>query len=206
MWTHKKVDLARHPVTGCAPSRRCGEVSSVTWFRKPGSSFQSQQAGSMHHSHRGRRWWGLYSLNLLVKLMVLNCQIFFSLAIAEAILMRISTKQVPSLHKVGYRYFTLVLAIHTNICTDVRAVGHDFAFLCYFHSISPDIIPKCWLGSKHKLIPYVIALSTGLFGEVKKFITAACIWAFYQGDRCVMVMECFLHDLLLEQVEQDGWE
>ena len=39
----------------CAPSRKHGEVSSGTWFRKPGSFFfffQSQQTGSMFHSHR----------------------------------------------------------------------------------------------------------------------------------------------------------
>ena len=36
----------------CAPSRRCGEVSSGTWFRKPGSFSQSQQAGSVFHSYK----------------------------------------------------------------------------------------------------------------------------------------------------------
>ena len=41
----------------------------------------------------------LYSLNLLVKLMVLHCQVMFSLAtdaIAETILEKISAEQVPS--------------------------------------------------------------------------------------------------------------
>ena len=45
-----------------------------------------------------------YSLNLLAKLMVLHCQIPFSLAIAaiaKAILMRTSAEQVPSLHRVA---------------------------------------------------------------------------------------------------------
>ena len=36
----------------CAPSKRCGEVSPGTSFRKPGSFFQSQQANSMFHNHR----------------------------------------------------------------------------------------------------------------------------------------------------------
>ena len=36
----------------CSPSRRCREVSSFTWSRKPGSSSQGQQAGSMSHSQR----------------------------------------------------------------------------------------------------------------------------------------------------------
>ena len=41
----------------CAPSRRCAEVSSGTWFQKPGSFFQSEQAWSMFHSHRGGWRW-----------------------------------------------------------------------------------------------------------------------------------------------------
>ena len=57
----------------------------------------------MFHSHRG--------LNLLAKLMVLHCQILFSLAIAVspgAILMRTFAEQVASLHKVAPRYLKLV--------------------------------------------------------------------------------------------------
>ena len=53
----------------------------------------------------------LQSLNLLMKLMVLHCQILFSLAIAaiaEAILMRTSAEQVLSLHRVAPRYLKLV--------------------------------------------------------------------------------------------------
>ena len=49
--------------------------------------------------------------NLLEKLMVLLCQILLNLAIAaipEAILMWISSEQVPSLHRVAPRYFKLV--------------------------------------------------------------------------------------------------
>ena len=48
------------------------------------------------------------SLNLLAKLRVLHCQILFSLAIAAAILMRISAEQVPSLHRVAPSYLKLV--------------------------------------------------------------------------------------------------
>ena len=55
-------------------------------------------------------------------------------------------------------------------------------------------------------------------GKVLKFTTAAThkidvvgkFQAAYglatNGDECVVVMECFLHDLLSEQVEQNGWE
>ena len=57
LWNHKAVDLAPRPVIGLVlQSRRYEEVSSSTWFRKSGSIFQSQQAGSMFHSHRGG--WG----------------------------------------------------------------------------------------------------------------------------------------------------
>ena len=43
-------------------------------------------------------------LNLLEKLMVLNCQIMFSLAIAEAILMQTFTVLAPSLQRVVPKY------------------------------------------------------------------------------------------------------
>ena len=47
-----------------------------------------------------------YNMNLLAKLMVFLCRILFNLAtaaIAEAILMRISAEQVPSLHRFALR-------------------------------------------------------------------------------------------------------
>ena len=53
----------------------------------------------------------LYSLNLLVKLMVLLHQILFNLVIAaivEAILIQIFAEQMPSLHGVAPRYLKLV--------------------------------------------------------------------------------------------------
>ena len=53
----------------------------------------------------------LYNLNLLEKLIVLYRHILFSLAIAaiaEAILVRTSAEQVPSLHRVAPRYVNLV--------------------------------------------------------------------------------------------------
>ena len=83
----------------CAPSRRCREVSSGIWFRRPGSFFKSRQAESTFHSHRrGRRWRetcraGTY----FAKLIVLHGQILLSLAIAviaEAILMRTSAVDI----------------------------------------------------------------------------------------------------------------
>ena len=37
MWTHKEVDLTPHPVVGLVLQVGDAEVSSGTWFRKPGS-------------------------------------------------------------------------------------------------------------------------------------------------------------------------
>ena len=74
----------------------------------------SESASRVHVSQPYRRMEvtrDLYSLNLLVKLMVLRCQILFSLVIvgiAEAILMQTSAEQVPSLHRVGPKYLKQV--------------------------------------------------------------------------------------------------
>ena len=54
LWTSKDADLAPHPVFGLVgPSRRCREVSSGTWSRKPATFAQSLQAGSTSHSRGG---------------------------------------------------------------------------------------------------------------------------------------------------------
>ena len=81
----------------------------------------------------------LWSLNLLAELIVLHCQILFSLAvaaIANTILDRATAAQVlflqrvaPQLHETGH--LLSLLAVHPSICTDVvRAVGHDLALFC----------------------------------------------------------------------------
>ena len=60
-------------------------------------------------------------MNLLAKLMVLHRQILFSLAIAaiaEAILMRTSAKQVPSLHRIAPWYLKVVRMI--MICDNAQ--------------------------------------------------------------------------------------
>ena len=80
--------------------------------------------------------------------MVLHCQILFNLAIAaitEAILIRTSTEQVPSLHRVARRYLKLVTSANfwtfmpIIICTNVVcSVGHDLALFCAdFSSVCP---------------------------------------------------------------------
>ena len=93
--------------------------SSRTWLRKPGSFFfQSQQAGSMFHSRRGG--W-----------------ILFSLVIAEAILMRTSAEQVPSLHRVSPRYLKLVTS--SNFW--------PFMLMDYLHWLSSLIHVSCLTNS-----------------------------------------------------------
>ena len=77
-------------------------------------TLSSESASSVHLSQPSRRMEvtiDLQSLNLLAKLMVLNRQTMFNVAIAaiaEAILMRTSAKQVTSLHMIAYRYLKLV--------------------------------------------------------------------------------------------------
>ena len=54
LWTHKKGDLASHPITGLV--LQVGDAEkffSGIRFRKPGSFFQSHQAGSMFFSYGG---------------------------------------------------------------------------------------------------------------------------------------------------------
>ena len=86
----------------------------------------------------------LQSLNLLAKLMVLNRQILFSLAIAavaEAILMRTSAEQVPSLHMVAARYLKLATSSAFLPLMLIRALmlfvlSVMFALFCAdFHSL-----------------------------------------------------------------------
>ena len=77
----------------CAPSRRCQEVSSCTWFQKPGSFFSVSKQGPWFTPVRMELTRDLYSLYLSAKLVVLHCQILFSLAIAataKAILIQTS--------------------------------------------------------------------------------------------------------------------
>ena len=86
-----------------------------------------------------------YNLNLLAKLMVLLRQILFNLAVAavaEAILVPITSGRMSFLYRVASKYLELVTSSNfwpfmLIICTDVaRAVGRDLALFCAdFHSI-----------------------------------------------------------------------
>ena len=88
----------------------------------------------------------LQSVNTFAKLIVLHRQILFSLAIAaitEAILIRNSVEQVPSLHRVAPRCLKLVISSNfwpfmliSALMLFVLAVGHGFALFCAnFHCI-----------------------------------------------------------------------
>ena len=132
--------------------------------------------------------------------MVLLHQILFNLAIAaiaEIILMLTSAEQVSSLHRVAPRYLKLVTSSNiwtfmlVNICTDVvHAVGLDHALFCAdFHSIcccsvyeSVGEVLKFTIAAAHKID--VVSDSLAAYGPSTN------------GDGCVVVMECFLHDLL----------
>ena len=76
--------------------------------------FFSEPASRVHVSQPQRRMEvtkDLQSLHLSAKLILLHCQILFSLAIAaivEAILMWTCAEKVPSLYRVAPRYFKLV--------------------------------------------------------------------------------------------------
>ena len=140
-----------------SPSRRCGEVSSGTWFRRPGSFFQSQLAGSMVHSHRGwwwqetctswicwQNWWCCTSRSYLV---------WPFAAIAEAILMRTSTEQVSSLHRVSPRYLKLVTS------SNLLPVPLIFALMLFV------LLVAILLFSVLTSIPYAVDLSTSLLAR-----------------------------------------
>ena len=95
----------------------------------------------------------LCSVNLLAKLMVLHCQILFSLAIAavaEAILMRTSAEHVPSLHRVAPRYLKLVTSSTVRPFMPISAL----VLLVLLVMISLFFLLS--------FIPYADALSTSL--------------------------------------------
>ena len=92
--------------------------------------------------------------DLLAKLMVLHRQILFSLAtaaIAEAILIRTSTEQVPSLHRIAPRYLKLVNSSNFWSFMLISAV-------MLFVPLVTILLFLCVLTS----VPCAIALSTSL--------------------------------------------
>ena len=142
---------------------------------------------------------------MLLKLMVLHCQILFSLAIvaiAEAILMQISTEQVPSLYRIAPRYLKLVTSCNLwpfmliSATYVVCAVRYDLALFCAdFHSIchcsvytSVGEVLKLTIDATHKIDVVGKSWVTSVIGLPPMEV----------------VMECFLHNNLKERIEQDG--
>ena len=91
------------------------------------------------------------------------------------------------------------MASHANICTDaVHTVCYDLALFCAdFRAICRCSVYE----SVGEVLKFTIAAANKI-GVVGKLWVA--YGPFTNGDGCVVVMERFLHDLLLEQVEQDG--
>ena len=83
----------------------------------------------------------LHSLNLIEKLMVLYRQILFNLAIAEAILLRISAQQVPPLHRVAPKYLRLVTSSNFWPFTLISAQMLSVLLVMIFHF--PVLTPIC---------------------------------------------------------------
>ena len=129
LWTHKGADLAPHSVVGLVLRVEDAEkfphalsFESLDPFFKVGG--QGPYFTALEEDGGDKK------LVELVKLMLLSCQILFSLFMAEANPMRISAEQVPSLHRVvletGHPF--KLLAVHANTCVDaVGVVGHDLA-------------------------------------------------------------------------------
>ena len=88
-----------------------------------------------------------------------------------------------------------LLAIHANICTDVvHAVGHDLALFCAdFHSI-------CWC-SVYESVCEVLKFPIAATHRINVFSKSSVAYgSSTNGDGFVVVMEFFLHGLLLEKI------
>ena len=145
----------------------------------------------------------LYNLNLLVKLMVLPHHILFNVAtaaIAEAILMWISADQEPSLRMVAPRYLKVITS--SNFWP-VKLILHWCWLSCWSWSCFSTVLTS----SPYESVGQVLKFT---FAAIRNINVFSELWVAYgpatNGDGCVVVMECLLHDILQEQVEQDGWE
>ena len=113
-------------------------------------------------------------MNLLATLMVLLPQTLLNLAIAaiaKAILMRISSEHEPSFDKVSSRYLKLVTS------------SNFWPFMLMFALMW---VSKIAVAAPHKI---------DVVGD-----TQAAYRPTTKGDRCLVLIECFLYDLLKKQV------
>ena len=131
----------------------------------------------------------------------LACQILFSLAITaivEASLMRTFAKQVPSLHRVAPRYLKLIISSN---CWPFMLISALMLFVLLLMILLLSVLTS---------IPYAVALSTCLLvrSAAHKIDDISKTYVAYEpssnGNRCIVVIECFLCDLHWEQIEQDG--
>ena len=108
MWAYKELDFAPHLVVGLVLHVRNMETfSQALGFN---SSLSHQCRVHVSHLYRTEMTMDVqFELNPM--LMELLRQMAIS-AIAEAILMRISAKQVPSLHRVAQKHLKLVTSSH----------------------------------------------------------------------------------------------
>ena len=188
----------------CAPSRRCEEVSSGTWFKNCGFFSLSQQSGCMFHSHRGGWRWQetCATWTCLAELMVLLHQIRFNLAIAvtaESILMQISAEQVSSLQGIVPRYLQLVtfwnlwpfmmlalMLFELLVCILLFSMLTLIPFALALLALSMSLLVRSW--SSPFLLP------------IRSVSSVNCRLHIYgpasNGYGCMVVMECFLCDLL----------
>ena len=105
----------------CARSKRCGKVSSGTWFRGPWSFSQSQQTWSMFYSHRGGQRWRETWLD-------------FSAQLVEHLAAHNPLDRVQPVCRPGHSTKTAVLRVLNNILCS--ADGRDLVLLVLFGVIA----------------------------------------------------------------------
>ena len=152
LWTHKEVDLAPHLVIGLVFHVGHAEIfPHALGFESLESFFESISNQcpcftAIEEDEGNKRLTG----TCLRSLIVLLCQILFNLAIAEAILIRISAEQVSSLHRAAPKYLKLITFCSFCLLMLVSALMlFVLLVMILFYSVLVSI-------------PYALALSTSL--------------------------------------------
>ena len=206
LWTHKEVDLALHPVIVLV--FEVGDTEMFPWvlsFESLDPFLQGQQAESMFCSYRGGwRWWETCrALTCLRSWWCCTARFRFIwplLPLLRQSWCGLLLSRLPSLHRIAHRYLKLVthsnfwlLLIYLHWCWS--CFGHDLAFFCAdFHSICHCSVNE----SVDEVLKFTIAVACEIGVVGKSWIA---YWPPTNGDGCMVVMECFLHDFLVEQVE-----
>ena len=83
----------------------------------------------------------------------------------------------------------------------MRAVGRDLDLFCAdVHSLCRCSVYE----SVGEVLKFIIAAAYEFDVVEKSYFEYSEYRPSTSGDGCVLVMECFLHDLLKDQVEHDG--